>query len=159
MGTKSAKLRLITMRFLYSFLLACMLVLAVGCSAPAEKATPVTNPPVSMVAARTDAVNIALHILDTEGTRWLEPPRAALVEQMSYAHAHELIPMLSDPRDTNQNPETQLWLVIFQGRWRLLPYGQTQGEPTPTVYEGCGFVLIAAATGDLVAMGDTLCPR
>ncbi len=146
------------MRFLYGFLLASILILAAGCSAPAEKVMPVTNPPSSVVAARNDAFNMALRILDSEGTRWLEPPRAALVEQMTYAHAHELLPMSSDPPDA-AFAEKQVWLVIYQGRWRLLPYGQTQGEPAPTVYEGCGFVLITAAAGDVIAMGDTLCPR
>ena len=81
-----------------------------------------------------------------------------VVEQLSYAEARQQIPMLGEADGALGTQDTPLWLVVFQGRWRLLPYGQTDGAPAPEIYQGCGLVLFTAREGAFVAAGDTACP-
>lgn len=77
---------------------------------------------------------------------------------MSYAQARKWMPVLSEEGEQIWGRETGVWLVIFKGRWQLLPYGQTQGTPQPSIYDGCLLVLFKASDGSLIANGDTLCP-
>jgi hypothetical protein len=81
-----------------------------------------------------------------------------VVEQLSYAEARQRIQTLGEADDALVTQDTPLWLVVFQGSWRLLPYGQTEGAPAPEIYQGCGLVLFTARDGTLVAAGDTPCP-
>ena len=154
------------MRFLCSLLLSSVLVLEAGCSAPPTitylapdpQPTPLKVPPASLVVTNADAVNVARNVLEKAGTRWLEPPTARVVEQMSYVEARRRVQVLGEADDALWPQDTPLWLVVLQGRWRLLPYGQTQGAPAPEIYQGCGYVLFTARDGTFVAAGDTPCP-
>src|SRR5512140_2479131 len=149
------------MRCLYAVLLAAVLIVATGCSAPPAVASPVPTEnsgraasPATLAAppagGNSEAVNTALSIYERDGTRWLEPPQAVYVKQMSYAEVHKLVPMHTDPQESGRDAGTQMWMVVFRGQWRLLPYGQTQGAPAPTVYQGCTFVVFTAAAGEVV---------
>ncbi len=89
---------------------------------------------------------------------WREGPTPAFVQQMTYAEARQVMPVLSEEGEQIWGAQTSVWLVIFKGRWQLLPYGQTQGPPAPTVYDGCLLVLFRASDGSPIANGDTVCP-
>ncbi len=175
MGTNGAKLRLITMRSTHVLLVSIVLVLT-GCAAP--KSAPIVEPspqpsaepaaspqletaapPMPPVSADPYAVQTGRRLLDEAYPPvWLEGPQPVFAQQMTYAEAHKWLPMLSQEGDQVWGKETPVWLVIFKGRWQLLPYGQSQGTPAPTVYDGCLMVLFRAADGKLIANGDSLCP-
>ena len=154
------------MRSLYALFLTGALILATGCSAPrsVSVSTPVENAAPAAPAGgpaltgNSEAVSVALRIYEREGTRWLEPPQAVYVEQMSYADVHKMLPMSGDPQESGWAAETLMWMVVFRGQWRLLPYGQTQGAPAPTIYKGCTFVVFTAAADEVIMAGDTPCP-
>ncbi len=145
-------------------LLAGMLALAMGCSAPAAPvhvattpaSGPAANSPTSLIASRSDAITRGMDLMQTEGFRWLDGPRAVFVEPMTHEEARQYLPAMGD--SPLENSERPVWLVVYQGRWRLLPYGQTQGAPAPTIYDGCVFVLLAAQDGSILAGGDAVCP-
>ncbi len=145
-------------------LLAGTLLLAAGCSAPVTPAyvattpasAPAANIPTSLLASRSDAIARGVDWTQTEGFRWLASPRPVFVEPMTHEQARKYLPAMGDsPLDS---PERPVWLVVYQGQWQLLPYGQTQGAPAPTIYDGCVFVLLAAQDGSILAGGDAVCP-
>ncbi len=106
-----------------------------------------------------DPVATAKQLLDAAYPPvWLEGPTAVLTQQMTYAEARKWVPAMSPEGEQYWGSQTSVWLVIMKGRWQLLPYGQTQGPPAPTVYDGCLLVLFKAADGTLIANGDSLCP-
>ena len=157
-------MRLSSMRFVQSGLLFSALILTAGCSAvptnpasgPSPQETPATNAPGYAVATNAEAVNVGLRMVEATDTRWLEPPKALVIQQMSLAEAHKAIPLLSEGGPLP--PETRVWLLVYQGRWQLGATGQTEGAPSPAIYEGCGFLLFTARDPAPIAGGDAACP-
>jgi hypothetical protein len=49
-------------------------------------------------------------------------------------------------------------LVIFKGRWQLIPLDPAQAAPLPVSYEGCVFSVFTAQGASLIGMGDSVCP-
>ncbi len=157
------------MRFLGVRALAFVLVL-LGCAGPqvirrlepaasptVAAATAAQYPPGGPVVTRDDAIAVALQSRAIEGFQWTEPPRAALVEEMSYAEARAMIGR-GDDEGTYRTVgrETRVWFVIFQGKWILEPMGPTGAAPI--AYEGCLLTVLTSRDGTILAMGDSLCP-
>ncbi len=154
------------MRSQYSLLFLCIVILTAGCSAYSTT-TPVVPPPqatvdtspMAPVPAGLNPVETARRLLDAAYPPvWLDGPTPALVQQMTFADARKVMPVLSEEAEQVWGRQTSVWLVIFKGRWQLLPYGQTQGPPAPTIYDGCLLVLFRASDGSPIANGDTVCP-
>ncbi len=155
------------MRFLYPLFCLCIIILAAGCSAsgiaasfvPPPQPTADESSPVAPVAAALNPVETARQLLDAAYPPvWLDGPTPALVQQMTFTEARQVMPALSEEAEQVWGRQTSVWLVIFKGRWQLLPYGQTQGPPAPAIYDGCLLVLFRASDGSLIANGDTACP-
>ncbi len=150
------------MKALHCLLLSCILILTAGCSAP--RAAPTTE-----LLPRTTAGEPVVRpvepgpaltgrqLLEGQGDfQFVEPPVAYVVQPMTLAEAHKLIPMLSPEADVAWGTHTRVYLVAFRGRWEVTPMGPA-GAP-PVLYSGCLFVLFTAADGKLIAGGDTTCP-
>ncbi len=152
------------MRPVFVFLISCILTAGVGCvplppNLPPDP--PVIKPPAtaqaSLSPSQADAFNTARHFLEAPGDlHWLDGPRPAIVEQMTYQRATTLVPTLSRGQEQYWPDETQIWFVVLAGRWESQP-GGPPGAP-PNVYEGCLMVLFTAGDHTLIAVGDTMCP-
>lgn len=154
-------MRPVGMRYVERVALLSALLLATGCSAlptspspaPGPQETPGTNAAGHLVVATSaDAVNAGLRMVEATDTRWLEPPKALSIQQITLAEAHKAIPLLSEGGPLP--PETRVWLLVYQARLNLGPSGQTEGA----VYEGCGFILFTAQDPAPIAGGDAACP-
>lgn len=149
------------MRFLNLLLLSSVLILVAGCSAPATTsplALTSNATPSFPVETKRDAIAVGNQILEEKGgIMWLETPEAVLVEEMSYVESIHWIG-LDDAQYDHWPRETRVWLVVFKGRWQLVPLDPSQANPTPITYDGCGFVLFTASNGEFMAMGDAVCP-
>ena len=158
------------MRFLYIILLS--LVLMAGCSTPegtlylkptptataTATATASLSQPGLPVGTKSAAIATGIKLLEERGgVKWIEPPDAIFVEEMSYVDANRLIG-LDEAQNDLWHPETRVWLVIFKGRWQLIPLDPAQAAPQPVTYDGCGQVLFTASGGELISMGDAVCP-
>jgi hypothetical protein len=64
---------------------------------------------------------------------------------MSYVDAQQRIGV-GEGQYNLWSRETRVWLVVFKGQW------------TPVSYEGCLFLLFTAREGELMSMGDAICP-
>ncbi len=153
------------MRFLYSPLLFILVGLAAGCSAPTalSTATPVPQPSVvpgggSDMRMQADAIATGRRWLEAGGFTWENSPQPVLAEQMTYLQATQLVPAMSDPQSSGRSPDMPVWLVIFKGRWDLMPMGPPGATLQPNTYEGCRLVVFKAENGDLIASGDSVCP-
>lgn len=154
------------MRLLYRFLFLCPLVFIASCSAPEDisrlEPTPDTTfglyQPGSLVKTRLDAVTVGGKLFEEKGgIKWTESPSAVLTKEISYADAVKLIGV-GDGQYDLWPQETRVWLVVFKGRWLLIPLDPTQTNPAPLNYEGCVFSLFTARDGELISMGDSICP-
>jgi hypothetical protein len=154
------------MRFLYGFLLLCPLVFIAGCTTPEgisrPEPTPDTAPgsyqPGYLVKTKFDAISVGGTLFEEKGgIKWTESPNAVLAEEMSYADAVQWIGV-SDGSYDLWPQETRVWLVVFKGQWLLIPLDPTQANPAPIHYEGCVFSLFTARDGELISMGDFVCP-
>ena len=107
---------------------------------------------------KLDAVAAALQGFDTPDFAWTEGPRTAFVEQMTYEQALVRLWGVQPPDDQfiTYPRQTRVWMVIFQGRWTLVPMGPPGAAPLP--YEGCLFRMLSAADGAVMAAGDAVCP-
>ena len=86
-----------------------------------------------------DAIAVGGKLMEEKGgIQWLEAPTTALVKEMSYAEAVKLIGEQIAQNDL-WPPDTKVWLVVFKGRWQLIPLDPNQANPEPLNYEGCGF--------------------
>lgn len=158
--------RLATMRFLYRLYLVTIIVLTVGCSTrrggssllPGPGSTSDSPQTGSPIDTQRDAVAAGNQILeDKGGIRWIETPEPVFVERMSYSEAVKQIGL--DIAQYDHWPrETQVWLVVFKGRWQLIPFDPNQVNPQPRNYEGCALVLLTAQKGEFMDMGDAVCP-
>ena len=147
------------MHAVQSLLLACILIVAAGCSAPTGAAPIQQDSQSAPAQPGPDPVQTAKTLAEGQGQlHWLEPPTAYVVQQMTYGEAHKHIPMLSEDGDQFWGSQTSVWLVALRGRWELTPIDPAQAHPQAVPYEGCSFVLFRAADGALIAMGDTTCP-
>ena len=145
------------MRFLYSLLFSGIIILTAGCSMPVGLSSRST-PDISLTApmqSGLDPVQIGKQLLEEGGRRWLETPVPVVVKKMSYAEAHNWIPMLSQEGDQFWGSETPVWLVVLKGSW--IPNDPAQANPQLVTYPGCLLVLFRAADGRLIAEGDSLC--
>jgi len=160
------RIRLISMRFLYRLLLSSVLILVVGFSA-CKDTSPVTPIPEStlsvdrsgsLVETRLASESVGTQLLEAqEGFTWIESPQAVLAEEMSYAEANKQIG-LNTPQYDLWPAETRVWLVIFKGRWELVPLDPTQVEALPVAYEGCLLILFTAKDASMISVGDSVCP-
>ncbi len=112
----------------------------------------------SPMTTQADAVAAAERDLEEQGFKWTEPPRAVLVEEMSYEQAKAMIGHGDTDADYQFTPrETRVWFVIVQGKWTLEPMGPPGAAPIP--YEGCLLRVFMARDGSLLAAGDSVCPQ
>ncbi len=88
---------------------------------------------------------------------WTEYPSAVLTKEMSYADAVKWIGVGDGEYDLWPQ-ETRVWFVVFKGRWLVTPLDPTQTNPTPLNYEGCIFSVFTARDGELISLGDSVCP-
>lgn len=142
-----------------------MFLLAAGCSRIEIPATVERGPgPVASdesaspaVTSRSEAEAVGKRLLETPGFAWLEPPKLAAADEMSYAEAVKLIGVGEGQYD-RWPADTRVWLVIFEGRWELAPMGPPNQVQTPLPYEGCLMTVFAARDGSLISVGDAVCP-
>jgi hypothetical protein len=111
--------------------------------------------PGTAVESSAEAVAAAAQQLAAPGFGWIGVPTPVLTELMTYAEARQRIG-LGDGEDATRPAETQVWLVIFQGRWSVLPIGVP--DAAPVEYEGCLHAVLAAGDGTIIANGDAVCP-
>ena len=76
---------------------------------------------------------------------------------MTYVDANRRIGV-GEPQLEVWPADTPVWLVIFRGRWDLMPMGPPGATLRPQRYEGCLYVLFAARDSTLISAGDALCP-
>ncbi len=158
------------MRFRYALMLSVVLALGTACggiqvaSFIQPTATPTAAPlvrpyqPGTPMLSQADAMAAAERDLDEQGFKWTQPPRAVLVQEMSYEEAKALIGHGDADADYQFTPrETRVWFVIYQGKWTLEPMGPP-GAP-PNAYEGCLLRVFMARDGSVLAAGDSLCPE
>lgn len=156
--------RLMIMRFSTKYLLSLLLIITTGCSAaegvydltPTPAAAP--GQPGDLVVTEHDAINFGSKLMEEKGgIQWIDAPTPVLVKEMSYVEAVNLIGEQIAQNDLWPG-DTRVWLVVFKGRWQLIPLDPNQANPQPLTYEGCGFSLFTARNGELIAMGDFVCP-
>jgi hypothetical protein len=155
------------MRLLYGFLFSCLLIFAGGCTAPedssrlesaADTASGLYQPG-SLVRTKSDAIIVAGKLFEERGgIQWTASPDAVLTEQLSYAEAVKWIGV-GDGEYERWPQETRVWFVVFKGSWLLAPFDPTAANPSASLhYEGCIFSLFTASDGELMAIGDSVCP-
>ena len=154
------------MRFLHTLLLSILLVLAAGCSATADvsdltslpAATHTLDQPGALVVTELDAITLGGTLFEEKGgIQWLDAPTTVLVKEMSYTEAVELLGEQVAEYEL-WSADTKVWLVVFKGRWQLVPLDPNQANPQPLNYEGCVFSLFTAMQGEWMAGGDFVCP-
>ena len=154
------------MKLSHRLFLSIMFVLTASCSAtevvsdltPIPAATPTPAQPADLVTTEPDAIAHAGKLLEENGGfQWIDAPTTILSKEMPYSEA---VRLLGEgvaqyelwPRDTT------VWLVVFKGRWQLVPLDPNQENPQPLNYEGCIFTLFTARNGEWMAAGDFVCP-
>jgi hypothetical protein len=157
--------RLAMMRIFNRFLITCLVFFITGCTTPEDGSrlesavdmVPGSYQPGSQVTTKVDAITVAGQLFEETGTKWTQSPAAVLTEELSYAEAVRWIGVAEGEYDLWPH-ETRVWFVIFKGRWQLIPLGATQVSPSPPEYEGCIFSLFTTRDGELISMGDSICP-
>jgi hypothetical protein len=153
------------MRALYSLLLSSVLILAAACSPPKHTASPAPIPEAtagpyrlgSPVETKIEAVSVGSQLLQAPGFKWIGSPRVVLAEQMTYAEANTRMGLGEAQYDVWPE-ETSVWLVVFQGQWKLIPVNPATPSPPSMSYEGCVMTIFAARDGSLISKGDAVCP-
>lgn len=154
------------MRLLYRLLLSSVLILVVGCSAQRDTSyvTPIPESTLSVdrsgssAETRLAAEAIGAQLLEAQtGFTWIEPPQTVVAVEMNYADANKQIGM-NEPQYDLWPKETRVWLVVFKGRWDLVPLDPSQANPPPVTYEGCLIILFTAKDASLISAGDAVCP-
>ena len=150
----------------YRLLLTIWLVLTAGCSAkeavsnptPIPNATPVLDQRGDLVVTELDAITLGGKLFEEKGgIQWIDAPTTVLAKEMLYTEAVNLIGEQVAEYDL-WSGDTKVWLVVFQGRWELMPLDPNQANPQPLQYEGCVFSLFTAMSGEWMAGGDFVCP-
>lgn len=157
--------RLAIMRIFHGFLLSCLVIFIMGCAAPegSSRLEPAADTasglyqPGSQITTKVDAITVAGRLFEETGTKWTQSPEAVLTEELSYTDAVRWIGVGEGEYDLWPH-ETRVWFVIFKGRWQLIPIGATEVNPSLPEYEGCIFSLFTAKDGELISMGDSVCP-
>ncbi|HET6846515.1 MAG TPA: hypothetical protein VFH29_06745, partial [Anaerolineales bacterium] len=118
------------MRAACNLILAGGLLLMAGCSR--VEGTPPVVPAVAgggsvgngAAALRTaaEAEAAGKRALEAPGFQWIDAPRLALAEEISYAEAVKKVGVGEGQYDV-WPAEASVWLVIFKGRWLLTPMG------------------------------------
>ncbi|MFN8411717.1 MAG: hypothetical protein U0Z26_04965 [Anaerolineales bacterium] len=144
------------MKFLYQLFLVSILFVTAGCSVSQNTSTVDSSGP--LVKTNFDAVKVGNQILTGKGgIIWKEAPKVVMVQEMSYEEANGWIGLGFAEYD-RWPAETRVWLVVFNGRWQLLSMGSPQNPPQLFSYEGCIFSLFTANDGEIMQIGDAVCP-
>ena len=158
--------RLAIMRFLPKFLLSILFLLTAGCSVtedvsdltPTPAATPTLDQPSDLVVTELDAITLGGKLFEEKGgIKWIDAPTTILAKEMLYTEAVKLIGEQVAEYDLWAG-DTKVWLVVFKGRYELMPLDPNQANPQPLQYEGCVFSLFTAMNGEWMAGGDFVCP-
>lgn len=155
------------MRTIYGFLFSSLLIFAAGCTAPEDSSglepavdtAPGLYQPGSSVRTEFDAITVAGKLFEERGgIQWTASPDVVLTEELSYAEAVKWIGV-GDGEYERWPRETRVWFVVFKGSWLLAPFDPTAANPPASLhYEGCIFSLFTASHGELMALGDSVCP-
>jgi hypothetical protein len=125
---------------------------------PIPETTPTLDQPGDLVATELDAIALGGKLLEEKGDfKWIDAPTTILSKEMLYTEAVQFIGEAVAQYDLWPR-ETKVWLVVFKGRWQLIPLDPNQENPQPLNYEGCIFSLFTAMKGEWIAMGDFVCP-
>lgn len=154
------------MRFLPKFLLSILLLLTASCSAskdisdraPTPAATPTLDSSSNLVATERDAITLGGQLFEEKGgIQWIDAPTTILAKELLYTEAVNLIGEQIAEYDL-WSGDTKVWLVVFKGRYELIPLDPNQANPQSLQYEGCVFTLFTATKGEWMAGGDFVCP-
>ena len=154
------------MRFLAKFLLSILLLLTASCLATKDisdhtampAATPTLDQPSDLVATELDAITLGGKLFEEKGgIQWIDAPTTILAKEMLYTEAVKLIGEQVAEYDL-WSGDTKVWLVVFKGRYELIPLDPNQANAQPLQYEGCVFSLFTAMNGEWMAGGDFVCP-
>ncbi len=141
-------------------LLMGAVVFSAGCSSENEIAylTPLPEATITAyqlaypIRTNLDAAIAARRNIDTTRISPVGSPKAISVEHMTLAEAAARIPQLY----TRDHPaDAKVWLVIFQGKWELLP--PEAAAPLPA-YDGCVGSLFFGDEPGFMVTGDMACP-
>ena len=154
------------MRFLPKFLLSILFLSTASCSAtkdisdltPTPAATPTLDQPSDLVVTELHAITLGGKLFEEKGgIQWIDAPTTILAKEMLYTEAVKLIGEQVAEYDV-WSGDTKVWLVVFKGRYELIPLDPNQANPQPVQYEGCVFSLFTAMQGEWMAGGDFVCP-
>ena len=154
------------MRFLPKFFLSILFLLTASCSTTKDvstlTATQAANPapvqPGDLVATEPEAITFGGKLFEEKGgIQWIDAPTTILAKEMLYTEAVKLIGEQVAEYDL-WSGNTKVWLVVFKGRYELMPLDPNQANPQPLQYEGCVFSLFTAMNGEWMAGGDFVCP-
>jgi len=113
--------------------------------------TPIANKLQAVIAARA--------LLSTSRMEDLQTPVVLSVERMSMAEAVKQTTRPGVENFADLPDSTPVWLVIFEGEWRLNPPAPAQTvTPLPT-FHGCQYVWIAEDASGYSATGNIDCPN
>jgi hypothetical protein len=141
-------------RFLPRILMfSSLLVFSPSCAAYTEDTTYLTPIPQSTIAAYTedipiknkqDAAIAAQALLSSTRLEYEVLPRVTFVENLPLEEAHQKVrqtqPGAYSPEDRPGN--TRVWLVLFEGEWRIVPPDPEHIYTPEPLAHGCAFVII-----------------
>ncbi len=153
------------MRLLLIFLSLTISILAAGCSLYQDTAylTPVPEATLDAyrigapVETRLEAAIAGRKLLSGLRTAPVGAPAVVSAERTTLEEAYQRIAW-NDPRYDHWPRGTSVWLVIFEGDWRLIPDDPTPTTPLPAAYHACVYSLFAAQDGKPISGGDIECP-
>jgi hypothetical protein len=144
----------------------CALVILPGCFSgedtsyltPIPEATLAAYQSESPIENKLQAVIAAQRVLQTTRLDYQEEPVVVSVDEMRLEKAHQSVQQLQ-PGDyfyEDRPDDTKVWLVMFEGMWRIIPPDPEHTyTPEPFSY-GCIYVIIDRDNRS--EMGTIACP-
>ena len=104
--------------------------------------------------SRLQAVMVAQQGVFTFHRNWISQPAAIFAEKMGYEAALQFFEQADSSDYYDPTPlNTPVWLVVFEGEWRITAPLGTLTAP----FSGCGYVVLNADDGEGMTTWDYSC--
>jgi hypothetical protein len=139
------------MRSIFGLIWIILVLSVAACSGPSDKDRNF------QIATESQAVDYARSMLFTTRIENIDDLEFISAEKMSRADAEELVSQPSGHFQSGPTGDAQVWLVVFEGDYRIAPPDPDHTYTPEPLTHGCVFSIFDAVDGDFMQMGTQPC--